>query len=147
MNIKKKGFTIVELMIVIGILGLLGVLLTWQVLSSRASKDAEISTVDFYNVRQAMQKVTYELENCISIQAVGNQNIEYRSGEDSEIYNLVYRDGKLIKSGTDNFEEKNVAEVDFFEVNLVQESGNVIEYDIGAGEVNMNSAVYIRTNN
>ncbi|MFA5478445.1 MAG: type II secretion system protein [Candidatus Muiribacteriota bacterium] len=146
MNIKKRAFTMVELMIVIGIIGMMVVMLSWQILASRGQKKAEIRTVDLYNARRAMQSVVEEIRNTTGVQAVGEKNIEYRSGDDSEIYNILFDNGELKKVYADNFEEKVIATLDNFSVKLEGDNQNVIHVELSAGEVNLKTGIYIRKN-
>jgi prepilin-type N-terminal cleavage/methylation domain-containing protein len=145
-NIKKRAFTMVELMIVIGIIGMMVVMLSWQILASRGQKKAEIRTVDLYNARRAMQSVVEEIRNTTGVQAVGEKNIEYRSGDDSEIYNILFDNGELKKVYADNFEEKVIATLDNFSVKLEGDNQNVIHVELSAGEVNLKTGIYIRKN-
>jgi prepilin-type N-terminal cleavage/methylation domain-containing protein len=140
----KKGFTIVELLVVIAIIGLLGIMLTWQVIGGRAEKKAELRSEDLYNAREAMMSISRELKYAYSIQSVGDEQIEYIKKESGEKSTLKFEDGVLKSIATENFDEKKIAELDDFELNLGGKKGNIIQVSISKGNVNLKTGILIR---
>ena len=141
---KRKAFTIVELMIVIGIIGLLAVMLSWQVLGSKSKKSAEIKITDLNNAKNAMRFVVEEIRNAKEILTVGENNIEYRDGKDGEKYNLLFEDNNLKKVETMNFDEKIISQIDNFDLTVEGKKGKIIKIKIKSGNVDFLTSVFLR---
>jgi prepilin-type N-terminal cleavage/methylation domain-containing protein len=141
---RKNGFTIVELVIVIAILGLLVVMLSWQIVGSKSKKSAEIRITDLNNAKNAMRFVVEELKNSKEILTVGENNIEYRDGKDGEKYNLLLEDSKLKKVETLNFDEKIISQIDKFELTVEGKKGKIIKIKIESGNVDFLTSVFLR---
>jgi len=141
---KKNGFTIVELVIVLAILGLLVVMLSWQIVGSKGEKKAEIRITDLNNAKNAMRFVVEELKNSKEIISVGENNIEYRDGKDGEKYNILLEDNKLKKVETMNFDEKIISYIDKFDLTVEGKKGKIIKIKIESGNVDFQTSVFLR---
>ncbi|MCK9223884.1 MAG: type II secretion system GspH family protein [Candidatus Muirbacterium halophilum] len=141
---KKNGFTIVELVIVLAILGLLVVMLSWQIVGSKGEKKAEIRITDLNNAKNAMRFVVEELKNSKEIISVEENNIEYRDGKDGEKYNILLEDNKLKKVETMNFDEKIISYIDKFDLTVEGKKGKIIKIKIESGNVDFQTSVFLR---
>gem|GEM_PF-3768956 len=147
MSFNRKAFTMIELVIVISIIAIVGGMLGFQVLAGKGSKTSEVKAKDLMNARNAMKTIVRELRNIERIQSVGENNIEYFSAEDGEKYNLVLEEGKLKKVGFDNFDEKEIAELEKLNFNLKSgdKKDNIINISLMAGNVNLDTSLLIRS--
>jgi len=146
-SFNRKAFTMIELVIVISIIAIVGGMLGFQVLAGKGSKTSEVKAKDLMNARNAMKTIVRELRNIERIQSVGENNIEYFSAEDGEKYNLVLEEGKLKKVGFDNFDEKEIAELEKLNFNLKSgdKKDNIINISLMAGNVNLDTSLLIRS--
>lgn len=115
---KRAGFTMVEIIVVLAIVGLIATVTGWYVFAGRTEATTASRNIFFHEARRGLTRIVSDLRKSQEIQAIlDDKGIEYRD-ENGDIVSLTLQGNTIVRK-VDQQEEVIANHVTAFSVKTV----------------------------
>lgn len=104
----KKGFTLIEILIVTGLIGLISIVFSWSILSKKTGSKISNENISLYNAKKAMTELNNTLLNISNIIEIGDDEIIAKDLNDKHFSFYINEKNDLIKASLKGIDEKIV---------------------------------------
>lgn len=95
---RSSGFTMVELLVTLGIVGLIAGVSGWYIFAGKAESTTASRNIYFLEARKGLTRISSELRNCRQIQSVlDEKGIEFR-GENDGIISIALAGNEIVRT-------------------------------------------------